>query len=131
GARRGHGEAGRRARYQAGQGTADRARDRPRNLEFSCQTMVTKTKKFEDELKDLETIVNQIDSGELTLEESIGAFERGVMLVKALNGKLDEVERKVELLTRSAGGELRTAPFEASSDDEHPAGARDDDETSC
>ncbi|MGA3231036.1 MAG: exodeoxyribonuclease VII small subunit [Candidatus Binatus sp.] len=73
--------------------------------------MVTKTKKFEDELKDLETIVNQIDSGELTLEESIGAFERGVMLVKALNGKLDEVERKVELLTRSAGGELRTAPL--------------------
>jgi hypothetical protein len=49
--------------------------------------------------------------------------------VKALNGKLDEVERKVELLTRSAGGELRTAPFEPSSDDEHLAGAKDDDET--
>src|ERR1700735_3060529 len=90
--------------------------------------MTPKTKKFEDELKDLETIVSQIDSGELTLEESISAFERGVMLVKALNGKLDEVERKVELLTRSAGGELRTAPFQASSDDEHPAGAKDDDE---
>ncbi len=91
--------------------------------------MVTRTKKFEDELKDLETIVNQIDSGELTLEESIGAFERGVTLVKSLNGKLDEVERTVELLTRSAGGELRTAPFEASSDDKHHAGAKDDDET--
>jgi len=92
--------------------------------------MVTKTKKFEDELKDLEAIVNRIDSGELTLEESISAFERGVMLVKALNAKLDEVERKVELLTRSAGGALRTAPFEASSeDDERPAGAKDDDET--
>src|SRR5277367_1814077 len=91
--------------------------------------MTTKTRKFEEELKDLEAIVSQIDSGELTLEESISAFERGVMLVKALNGKLDEVERKVELLTRSAGGELRTAPFQASSDDEHPAGAKDDDET--
>jgi exodeoxyribonuclease VII small subunit len=90
--------------------------------------MTTKTKKFEDELKDLETIVSQIDSGELTLEESIGAFERGVVLVKALNHKLDEVERKVELLTRSAGGELRTAIFEESID-EHPAGAKDDDET--
>ena len=79
------------------------------------------------------TIVSQIDSGELTLEESIGAFERGVMLVKALNGKLDEVERKVELLTRSAGGELRTAPFEPSSstenENENSAGAKDDDET--
>ena len=95
------------------------------------ETMTTKTKKFEDEIKELETIVSQIDSGELTLEESIGAFERGVMLVKALNGKLDEVERKVELLTRSAGGELRTAPFEPSSDDDNdnPAGAKDDDET--
>ena len=94
-------------------------------------TMTTKTKKFEDELKELETIVSQIDSGELTLDESIGAFERGVMLVKALNGKLDEVERKVELLTRSAGGELRTLPFEPSSDneDDNPAGAKDDDET--
>ena len=95
------------------------------------ETMTAKTKKFEDEIKELETIVSQIDSGELTLEESIGAFERGVMLVKALNGKLDEVERKVELLTRSAGGELRTAPFEPSSDDDNdnPAGAKDDDET--
>ncbi|HYL57467.1 MAG TPA: exodeoxyribonuclease VII small subunit [Candidatus Acidoferrales bacterium] len=93
--------------------------------------MAGKAKKFEDELKDLETIVNQIDSGELTLEESITAFERGVALVKALNSKLDEVERKVELLTRSAGGELRTAPFEDSSDedDRTPAGAKDDDET--
>jgi exodeoxyribonuclease VII small subunit len=90
--------------------------------------MNNKTKKFEEELKDLETIVNQIDAGELTLDESIGAFERGVVLVKSLNQKLDEVERKVELLTRSAGGELRTAPFEESMD-EQPAGAKDDDET--
>jgi exodeoxyribonuclease VII small subunit len=92
--------------------------------------MTTKPKKFEDELKELEAIVSQIDSGELSLEESISAFERGVMLVKALNGKLDEVERKVELLTRSAGGELRTVPFEESPDDEPPATSEDDDETS-
>ena len=93
--------------------------------------MSTKPKKFEEELKDLETIVSQIDSGQLTLDESIGAFERGVMLVKALNGKLDEVERKVEMLTRSAGGELRTAPFEPSSENENEnsAGEKDDDET--
>ncbi|HUY39604.1 MAG TPA: exodeoxyribonuclease VII small subunit [Candidatus Binataceae bacterium] len=68
--------------------------------------MVAKTKKFEDELKDLETIVNQIDSGELSLDESIGAFERGVALVKSLSQKLDEVERKVEVLTRDADGKL-------------------------
>ena len=92
--------------------------------------MTTKPKKFEDELKELEAIVSQIDSGELSLEESISAFERGVTLVKALNGKLDEVERKVELLTRSAGGELRAAPFEESPDDGPHSSSEDDDETS-
>lgn len=74
--------------------------------------MATTRKKFEDELKDLEGIVAQIDSGELSLEDSIGAFERGVGLVRSLNQKLDEVERKVELLMRNAQGELRTTPYD-------------------
>lgn len=92
--------------------------------------MAGNRKKFEDDLKDLEGIVTQIDSGDLSLEESISAFERGVTLVRSLNQKLDEVERKVELLMRSAQGELRTAPYEgagankgneeASKDDESP-----------
>ena len=60
----------------------------------------TKPKKFEEELKDLEEIVGKIDSGELTLEDSIGAFERGVALVRSLNQKLDEIEKKVEVLGR-------------------------------
>lgn len=77
--------------------------------------MASKTKKFEDELRDLEEIVNRIDSGDLSLEESIAAFERGVALVRSLNLKLDEVERKVEVLIRTAQGELRTEPFDESS----------------
>ena len=68
-------------------------------------------RQFEDELADLEAIVRQIDTGELTLEESIRAFERGVGLVRSLNHKLDEVERRVEILTRGAGGELRSSPY--------------------
>jgi len=40
--------------------------------------MANNRRKFEDELKDLEGIVAQIDSGELSLEDSITAFERGV-----------------------------------------------------
>ena len=74
--------------------------------------MAAKAKRFEEEVKDLEAIVNQIDSGELTLEESISAFERGVTLVKSLNQKLDEVERKVELLTRNAEGRLQTSSLD-------------------
>jgi exodeoxyribonuclease VII small subunit len=72
----------------------------------------TKPKKFEEELKDLEEIVGRIDSGELSLEDSIGAFERGVALVRSLNQKLDEIEKKVEVLSRNYQGDLRTAPFE-------------------
>jgi exodeoxyribonuclease VII small subunit len=88
--------------------------------------MAAKARKFEDEIKDLETIVNQIDSGELTLEESIGAFERGVALIKSLNTKLEEVQRKVEILTRNAEGRLETAiDIELS---EKPDDDRDDDE---
>ena len=74
--------------------------------------MAAKEKKFEEEIKDLETLVSQIDSGELTLEESISAFERGVALVKSLNRKLDEVERKVELLTRNAEGRLQSSSLD-------------------
>jgi len=68
--------------------------------------------RFEDQLETLEDIVTQIDSGELSLEQSIAAFERGVGLVRSLNHKLDEVERRVEVLMRGAGGELKSTPYE-------------------
>jgi exodeoxyribonuclease VII small subunit len=83
-----------------------------------------KPKKFEDELKDLEAIVTQIDSGELSLEDSISAFERGVALVRSLNGRLDEAERKVEVLMRGADGTLHSEPFSG----EPGNGGREDEE---
>jgi exodeoxyribonuclease VII small subunit len=77
--------------------------------------------KFEDQLENLETIVSQIDSGELSLEESIGAFERGVRLVRSLNRKLDEVERRVEVLMRGADGALKSVPYEGEGGGDEPA----------
>jgi len=68
--------------------------------------------KFEDQLEDLEAIVTRIDSGELSLEQSIDAFEHGVKLVRSLNHKLDEVERRVEVLMRGAGGNLESSSYE-------------------
>jgi len=79
--------------------------------------MANDPKKFEDELKELEAIVARIDSGELSLEESIDAFERGIGLVRLLNHKLDEIEKKVEVLVRNAQGELRTTPYRNAADD--------------
>jgi exodeoxyribonuclease VII small subunit len=87
--------------------------------------MATTRKKFEDELKDLEGIVGQIDSGELSLEDAIAAFERGVGLVRSLNQKLDEVERKVELLMRNAQGELKTTPYDSAAARSEGAGKED------
>jgi len=85
-----------------------------------AMAVAAKPKKFEEELKDLEEIVGKIDSGELTLEDSIGAFERGVALVRSLNQKLDEIEKKVEVLSQNTRGDLKTAPYEGL-DEESPA----------
>jgi exodeoxyribonuclease VII small subunit len=87
------------------------------------------SRKFEDELADLEGIVSQIDSGELSLEESISAFERGVALVRSLNQKLDEVERRVEVLVRDSRGELKRSPYQGDLSRDNGADAKDDDDS--
>ena len=64
-------------------------------------------KKFEVALEDLEGVVEQLETGELALEESLAAFERGVGLVKYCNQKLTEVEKKVEMLVKDKEGKLQ------------------------
>lgn len=67
---------------------------------------------FESALENLERIVEQLESGELSLEDSLAAFEKGVGLVKQCNQKLNEVEKKIELLVKDKEGKLRLKPFE-------------------
>jgi len=69
-------------------------------------------KKFEVALEDLEQVVEQLESGELSLEDSLAAFEKGVGLVKYCNQKLNEVEKKVELLVKDKEGKLQLKTFE-------------------
>jgi len=88
-----------------------------------------KPRKFEDELADLESIVSQIDSGELSLEESILAFERGVALVRSLNQKLDEVERRIEVLIRDSRGDLKRSPYQGDLGRDAEAENKDEDES--
>ena len=64
-------------------------------------------KKFETALEELEKVVEQLESGDLSLEESLAAFEKGVWLVKYCNQKLTDVEKKIELLVRDKEGILQ------------------------
>lgn len=73
-------------------------------------------KKFDTALEDLEQVVEQLESGDLALEDSLAAFEKGVGLVKFCNQKLNEVEKKVELLIKDKEGKLQLKAFEDSSE---------------
>ena len=64
-------------------------------------------KKFEVALEELEKVVEQLESGDLSLEDALAAFEKGVGLVKYCNQKLTDVEKKVELLVRDKEGKLQ------------------------
>ncbi len=66
--------------------------------------------KFEDNLSRLEEIVKKMESGDLSLEDSLKAFEEGIKLSRICAKKLDESERRVEVLLKQ-DGELTAAPF--------------------
>jgi len=67
----------------------------------------TERVRFEDALHDLEQTVQRLESGDLSLEDALAAFERGVALVRLLNERLAEVEQRVEVLLRDPDGTLR------------------------
>ena len=75
-------------------------------------------KKFEEALAELERVVERLESGELSLEESLSAFEEGVALVKCCNQKLTEVEKKIELLVKDKEGKLQLKSFDEGGDEE-------------
>jgi len=59
---------------------------------------------FESAMRDLEELVERLERGDLPLEESLAAFERGVMLTRSCQTALKEAEQKVEILLKKAGG---------------------------
>ena len=70
-----------------------------------------KPQTFEAALKRLEEVLEALEHGNLNLEEALKAFEEGVNLVRFCHGKLDEVERRVELLLKDNAGKFFTKPF--------------------
>ena len=69
--------------------------------------MPSPPKKFEAALRDLEGIVEKLETGDLSLEEALVAFEEGVSLVRYLGDTLTAVEKRIEVLTRDQGGEFQ------------------------
>jgi exodeoxyribonuclease VII small subunit len=68
---------------------------------------------FDDGLDRLEALVQQLESGSLSLEEALAQFEEGVQLSHALQKQLAEAQRRVEVLKAGLGGEYRAEPLDA------------------
>jgi exodeoxyribonuclease VII small subunit len=66
---------------------------------------------FEGSLKRLEEIVAQLEGNSLALEQSLESFEEGVKLVRFCTGRLDEAERRIEILLTDKDGRLHAEPF--------------------
>lgn len=65
---------------------------------------------FEEALVELEGIVEKLEKGQLSLDESLGLFEKGIKLVKECNARLKSAQQKVEKLIEE-NEELRAEPF--------------------
>jgi len=66
---------------------------------------------FEQSLGELQQLVERLESGELSLEESLNAFEQGVVLTRDCQQALSQAEQKVQQLVEK-NGELSTEPFD-------------------
>ena len=76
------------------------------------QAQDSKDIKYEDALKRLEKLVNELDRSELDLETRLKKFEEGTKLARILLKKLDQAKKKVELLVKSNIGEDQLVPFD-------------------
>jgi exodeoxyribonuclease VII small subunit len=74
----------------------------------------TSIKDFEAAIAELESIVKKLEEGDLPLEQSLAFYERGVQLSRFCHSRLEEAERRIEVLNER--GELKPAPASLASD---------------
>ena len=67
--------------------------------------------RFENALARLEEIVEELEKGEMDIEKSLKIFEEGIKMARFCSKKLDEAEKKIELLTRDEDGKPQTRPL--------------------
>lgn len=83
--------------------------------------MARRANDFEKAFQQLETIVKRLESEELPLDEALQLFEEGIRLSRLCNQKLEEVEKKIELILADAKGQPRIEPFEEEELEDEPA----------
>jgi len=80
---------------------------------------------FEKALEELEDIVAKLEQGGLSLDESLGLFEKGVKLSRYLRKELDRAEKKIEILLKDSSGELKAEAFDSENEDGEDPGSLD------
>ena len=84
---------------------------------------------FEEHLMQLETVVERLERGDLTLEESVRLFEEGMKLSQACKEELEQAEGKILVLVEGKGGKMQAAEMEAEAEgDEVEVGEGEDEE---
>jgi len=81
---------------------------------------------FETQLATLERIVRELERGDLPLEQSLDLFEQGVRLSRECQERLNEAERRIEVLLRGGDGAAVAVPFESDALIEGDEGVDDD-----
>jgi exodeoxyribonuclease VII small subunit len=71
-----------------------------------------KEKAFEEALQELEEIVSRLEHGDLPLEQALQLFEEGVRLSRLCHAKLDEAQKRVEIVLKDESGKMTAHPFE-------------------
>ena len=94
----------------------DKMADKDVSQDVEASQNADVAKDFAATLDQLETLVAQLESGELTLEASLTAFERGIRLTRDAQHRLDSAELKVQALLEQSDGSLQAVRF----DDQEP-----------
>jgi exodeoxyribonuclease VII small subunit len=72
---------------------------------------------FEEHLTKLETVVEKLERGDLTLDESVRLFEEGMKLSQACKAELEQAEGRIQVLVETRGGKMQAAEMEVENED--------------
>lgn len=75
---------------------------------------------YEQQLQQLETLIKQLENGDLSLDQALAAYEQGITLIRACQQQLEQAEQRIQLLAHDANGEETLIPFTDPADDAQP-----------